>query len=262
MSYFQLKQYQRAVPLLKHFLEEAQHPEETQEARMALLLVYEKQKDWDSLLGLAAETDKTTLFQENRALLKLLWARALVEKGETKGARQVLQDAAPYMETGTGFSQHPFEKDKDLWGRYYFTSLLLKKSECDLTPKAIGHGKTQKYLYGPWLDSSVDCYRTWLGNIKDGLLKSESPWAEPALNTLRVSVQRFGDQVHHYLGLEQKHLVARRQLNSLARENLYRLLNKVDETMKDFKNQSVIEPDLAPLRKQLDLLLVSLASPF
>jgi TolA-binding protein len=82
MCYYRGGQYAPATDRLRAFLKGERNGEMAQDARLALLTIYERTQRWDDLLGLAAETDPLPLFQDNRAFLKLLWARALEAKGE------------------------------------------------------------------------------------------------------------------------------------------------------------------------------------
>jgi tetratricopeptide (TPR) repeat protein len=260
MSLFQRKEFPEATSELESFLKSEANLSESQEARIALLSIFEQTRQWDRLLGLAAETDKLTLFQDKRAFLKLVWARALKEKGETKGAKAVLKDASQYLDGHSAKrSNGGPDLDRDLWGRYYYTSFLLESEDCRTTPKEIGSGKTKKRLYQPWLESSVDCYRRALDHIAKDL--GESSWSPLALAELERSLAVFGESIQAYLRREKANLSARRTLESLARQNLYRLLSKIEEIKKFFENQGLETEPLELIRKRIDLLLVSLARP-
>ncbi len=249
MSFFRLKKYAEAASALENFLQKRTGHSQNQDARMALLEIYEQQAQWDKVLGLAAETEPLTLYQNNRAYLKLVWARALKEKGEFKGAKAVLQDATAYMEN---------QNADDLWGRYHYTSLMLEKESCsNSTPKTIG----KKVLYEPWLDATVDCYRRLIGNLTQELLGKESAWSDLATQQLDQALASLGSQLRVFLQKEKPRLQNYRKLNDLSRQNLYRLMGKVDESLKNFKNQGITSPHLELIRKRIDLLLVSLVSP-
>jgi hypothetical protein len=259
MSLYQSKQFPEATAELESFLKSESNASESQEARVALLSIYEKTRQWDRVLGLAAETDKLTLFQDKRAFLKLVWAQALQAKGEIKGAKAVLKDAAQYLDGHSAKRSTGPDLDKDLWGRFYYTTFLLKAEDCRTVPKEIGSGKTKKRLYQPWLESSVDCYRYSLDQITRDL--GESGWSAQALAELERSIVAFGEKIQSYLNLEKGRLETRRALEGQARQNLYRLLSKTEDTIKFFKNQGLEAAPLESLRKRIDLLLVSLARP-
>lgn len=259
MSLFQAKQFPEARLELENFLKSEPNSSESQEARVALLSIYEQTREWDKVLGLAAETDKLTLFQDKRAFLKLVWAQALQAKGEFKGAKAVLKDAAQYLDGHSAKRGNGPDLDKDLWGRFYYTTFILKLEDCRTSPKEIGNGKSKRRLYLPWLESSVDCYRYSLDQIERDL--SESGWLTPAFAELEKSIRSFGDQIQSYINQEKGRLETRRGLEGQARQNLYRLLSKTEDTIKIFKNQGLETEPLEALRKRIDLLLVSLARP-
>jgi tetratricopeptide (TPR) repeat protein len=261
MSLFQKGDYHDAIPYLESFLKSATERREGQEARIALLSIFERLGRWESVLGMAAETDKLSLFQDHRAFLKLVWARALQEKGEARGARAVLKDASQYLDGyGAGKSRGP-SLDGDLWGRFHFTSLLVEISRCASTsPKEIGSGNSRRRLYEPWLDATVDCYRQAVDKLVQDLLRRESPWSEAAVLRLDGSLEALGQKLQGYLKQEVGRLERRRALEGLSRRQLYRLLGKLDESEKSLKNQTIIERPLSPLRKRIDLLLVSLSA--
>lgn len=259
MSLFQAKQFPEATVELEAFLKSEANLSESQEARVALLSIYEKTRQWDRVLGLAAETDRLTLFQDKRAFLKLVWARALQEKGEIKGAKAVLKDASQYLDGHSAKRSNSPDLDKDLWGRYYYTTFLLSLEDCRVSPKEIGAGKAKKRLYQPWLESTVDCYRRTLDQITRNL--SESGWTPLSIAELDRAVGSFGENIQSYITQEKNRLSVRRALEGLARQNLYRLLSKTEESINFFKNQGLEEDQLELLRKRIDLLLVSLARP-
>lgn len=255
MSLYHKQEYREASAQLSDFLRRRTLRSQDQDARIALLSIHERQGEWDQLLGLAAETDQLTLFQNNRAFLKLLWARALREKGEVKGARVVLDDAQQYLDGQAVQGLKGPDSDRDLWGRYYFTRLLLSESDCEaLSPRKSG----RKTLYAAWVEGSVDCYRRMVDDLSRELLKKESTWTTPALQNLEASVVAFVEQIRGYLKNE-KSLNEKRALQDDSRQHLYRLLGKIDESMKDFKIQGLNDRALESLRKRIDLLIVSLS---
>jgi tetratricopeptide (TPR) repeat protein len=259
MSLYQTQQFPEATAELENFLKSESNVSESQDARVALLSIYEKTRQWDRLLGLAAETDKLTLFQDKRAFLKLVWAQALQAKGEYKGAKAVLKDAAQYLDGHSAKRSNGPDLDKDLWGRYHYTNFLLSTEDCRRSPKEVGSGKGKKRLYQPWLESTVDCYRYSLDQIAREL--GESGWSPLAFAELERSIGSFGENIQNFMKLEKARLENRRALEGLARQNLYRLLSKTEDTIKIFKNQGLDPTPLDSIRKRIDLLLVSLARP-
>lgn len=282
MSRFRLGEFEAAARELEAFLRAAQGRQEAQDARLTLLLADEKLGRWKEATALSAETDKLTLFQYNRALLKLLWARALREQGELQGARAVLEDSAAYLDKVGKEESRPIpfysNPEQDLWGRYHFTATLIKTKECALLgPKNIGKpgkGKKKgqekespaarpnnKFLYAPWLEAETDCLRTAVKTASEELFARESPWAPPAGESLLEGVNAFGSEISQHLKAEAARLESHRALQKAARENLYRLLGTVDEHLKNFKDRGISSPRLDDLRKQLDRLLVSISGP-
>lgn len=266
MTRYRLGEYGPAATELETFLRAQPGRQEAQDARLALLLAYEKLGRWKDSTALAAETDKLTLFQYNRALLKLLWARALRELGELQGARAVLDDSAAYLDrVGKEESRAiPFyaNPDEDLWGRFHFTSVLIKTRECGLSePKEVPRSKPVKKLYQPWLESRTDCLRAALRTATQELFVRESPWSEKAADALGQAVEAHGRKLAALLKAEAKKLEVHARLQKEAREELYRLLGPVDEDLKDFKNRGISGQPLESLRKQIDRLLVSISEP-
>lgn len=264
MSRYRLAQYEPAALELESFLRAQPSRQESQEARLALLLSLEKLKRWKDSTALAAETDKLTLFQYNRALLKLLWARALRELGELQGAKAVLDDSAAYLDKvdkdegrAIPYFSNP---DQDLWGRHHFTAVLIKTWECSrFKPKETG--KAKQKLYGPWLEAETDCFRSTLDTASQELFARESPWAEEAVADISRGVDAFGAEILGALKLEKKKLERHQALQKAAREHLYRLLGTLDEHLKNFKNRGINGAPLIELRKQIDRLLVSISRP-
>ncbi len=265
MGHFRLKQFEAATKELEAFLRSQNSGREGQEARLALLLAYEKLSRWKSSAALAAETDKMTLFHYNRALLKLLWARALREVGEIQGAKAVLEDSAAYLDKVSGEEGRagPYyaNPDQDLWGRYYFTSLLLKARDCtDLNPKKVKSGKAESYLYTAWIEAESDCLSAAVRFASQELFAKESSWGQEAVNALSGSIDNFGSKVKEHSRLLAKHLSKQAALKKESLEGLYRVLGTVDDQIKNFKDREVTPEPLEQLRKQIDPLLVSISS--
>jgi tetratricopeptide (TPR) repeat protein len=114
MSHFRLGHFDVAARELEAFVHASGGRLEAQDARIVLLLAYEKLARWKDASSLAMESDKLTLFQNNRAVLKLVWARALREQGEQLGAKTALDEALPYLDqTGTDDASQAFFADPD-----------------------------------------------------------------------------------------------------------------------------------------------------
>lgn len=269
MSHFRLGHFPEASSELEAFLRARTTRAEVQEARLSLLLTYENLGEWKKASSLAAETDKMTLYQSNRALTKLVWARALREQGELLGAKAVLEDALPYLDKlgedeKLSSSSHS-NPDQDLWGRYHFTAILVKEMECNqLGPKELP-GKTKKAranrLYAPWLESVTDCLRSTVDTASEELFSRESPWGPRAEQTILHGVLGLAEKVQGFLSKEASVLAKHRSLQKVAREQFYRLLSSVDENLKIFKKRGVNSTALESLRKQIDRLLVAFSSP-
>ena len=256
MSHYQLKQYPQALEQLELFLQSRSPERETQEAKLTVLSIYERTAQWDKLLGLAVELDKLSLFQDNRAHLKLVWARALREKGELRSAKATLKEAFNYLDNQEFGKNRSSDPEMDLWGRFHRTDLLLQLDDCkNLQPKEVG----KKTLFEPWLSASVDCFRKSLRFYSNELLVPESSWAEAATGDVINALDQFGQRVITFQN--SKPLALKRQIEKEARQNLYRLLSQVDEDIKSLKNQTINSDSLLQVRKKLDLLLVSFPNP-
>lgn len=257
MSLYRLGQHPEAERQLKLFLKGANS--NNQEARLALLSVYERTQQWDRAVALAAETDQLTLFQDNRALVKLIWAQALKEKGERGGARAVLKEAAPYLDTQA--ASRGGDPDRDLSGRFQYTTQTLDQQDCaTLRPKELpGSGRQKRRLYSAWLDAATDCLRKSVRDSRAELFSRESPWATATTNALEAAVASFGSTIQMYLKQEHGRLEERRKLQVAARQGLYRLLSEVDAALTQLKSEGFQGPSYENLRKRIDLLLVSLS---
>lgn len=261
MSYYRTKRDAEAAQYLESFLRKNGPISEQQEARLTLLLTYERQGAWDKLLALASETDKLNLFQENRALLRLLWARALVAKGELKGARAVLKESEPFLDVieSTDGYLHP-EPNADLVGRKSYTSVLLKTAECERrNPREVKQGKRTKRLYANWLEDVGTCLREATSEGIE-LVRSESLWTQPALERLGASFEEFTAKIRSYQQKESGQLAEKNGLRIAARRQLYRLLGPIDDSLKNLQNQGLAVDSLNQLRKRTDALLVSLSA--
>jgi len=263
MSHYKLGEYERAVNELQAFLRSGSQRQEAQDGRLTLLLAFEKLARWKESSSLSSETDKLSLFQNNRALLKLIWARALVEQGELMGAKSVLENAVAYLDNvGTEEGKNlPFysNPDQDLWGRYHFTAVLLEAGACNVNnPKEVGKNKK---LYAPWLESVTDCLRKTFTHASNEIFLKESAWTDKAHASLSTAVEAFGKKIQLHLSKEAKVLAKQQSLKKSAAEALYRLLGTLDENLKNLKNQGVNASPLEQLRKQIDHLLVAVSNP-
>lgn len=264
MSHFHLKENDRAIAFLNQFVNQNKNSArlEDQEARITLLLAYESTGQWDQITSLASDTDKLNLFQENRALMKLVWARALREKGELMGARAVLKDASSFLENmpDSGVDRSLIhEPNRDTWGRYYFTMMFNQEKECaDLTPREFKKGKSSTFLYAPWLEGETDCLKSIIRTGSDQIFRQESPWSEQALEVIERSLLKFEEKIHAALRRESKKLPVKIELQKESRKQLYRLMSQVEDSLKNFKIQGVKAQPLEQLRKRIDLLIVSL----
>lgn len=265
MSHFRLGELTRSVEELEGFLRSGSPRTQSQEARITLLLAFEKLERWKESAALSAETDKLTLFHHNRTLLKLLWARALIERGEVTGAKAVLEDSAAFLDKITEEEDAPVHArpDRDLWGRYHFTQVLLEARECALTqPKELAQkGTAKKRLYVPWMESVTDCLRAALTHASKELFAKESLWGEKAEPTLSAAVEDFGQRIQRYLKQEAGMIERHRSLHKSARESLYRLLGTLDQHLISLRSRGASTHALDKLRKQIDRLLVSVSGP-
>lgn len=281
MSQYRLKHFETAAGELESFVRAGGDRQESQDARVTLLLACEKLGRWKDAASLAMETDKATLFQYNRALLKLVWARALREQGEILGARTALDEAQPFLDkVGTDDGGQPYyaDPDQDLWGRFHYTAILVQESECTkLMPRDLagpapepegkeGSSKKKKkraprLLYAPWLESVADCQRQAIVRAADDLFERESPWGAPSLAAIQQGLDAFATKIQIYLRGEVAALERHRALQKSARENLYRILEATEVKLKYFKDHELNSEPLESLRKHLDRLLVQGSSP-
>jgi len=262
MCYYQAGQYAPATDRLRYFLRGERNGEMAQDARLALLTIYEREQRWDELLGLAAETDPLPLFQDNRAFLKLLWARALEAKGERKGAAKVLGEAEQYLAGDPSAAARSPDPDRDLWGRFHYLKLLLRLNECASSePRAVGGKKGSQRLYPAWADASVDCLRGSLTFLEKELLLRDSTWGKAGTLAFVKGTENFGDRLKSYFAQEKSRLVQQRILQGASRTNLYRLQSALDESASRLRSQGLSTNSLDALRKRIDLLLLSLSSP-
>ncbi|MGZ3693140.1 MAG: tetratricopeptide repeat protein [Bdellovibrionota bacterium] len=263
MSYFNAGFNREAAAYLERFLQVGQNLRESQDARMALLLIYERLNEWPRALGLAAETEHSTLFQNNRALLKLIWARALIETNEVLGAKAQLKDATQYLDLTSGEDRTVLsESERDVWGRYHFTSLLVQERECQaLNPQKAGSGKRAKTLYTNWLEGSIDCVRQAITEASNEIFIRESAWSVPSYSSLERSMDNLAAKIRQFLESENKVLSNKQALKKAAQAQLYRLITELDKNIKVFKIREVNSQYLESLRKRVDLLLVSISRP-
>lgn len=262
MSYFRLGRDKEGVPQLEAFLKKSGPVGEQQDARVSLILAYERLQQWDKVVALAAESNKQNLFQENRALVYLVWARALREKGELQGAQAALKEGEQLMQSSSSEPRINSDPNLDLQGRLQFTASHLQTEECQRTqPKEVKSGKKSvKRLYRAWLESESECIRKSLGSATE-LVRLDSPWTAPALQSVDTALVRFTDKIRAFMTQEKSRLDQKRELERGARQELYRLLGAVDDSVKNLKNQSITTDPLELLRKRLDALLVSLSLP-
>jgi tetratricopeptide (TPR) repeat protein len=262
MSYFRLEKLEEAKNSLNLFLQQNTLHHQNQEARITLLSIYEKQSKWDDLLGLAAEMEKLTLFQNNRAFLKLVWAKALVAKGENKGATLLLKESLQYLDSGDYRPLKSMSPDTDLWGRYYYTQNLLKEQDCISTnPKSVGSGKNKRNLYLPWLENAVDCYASILKDVSENLIQKESNWSDEAMQNINQSFLSFEAKIQSFLKKERPHVEKARALSSQARQNLYRLLGKMDELQANVREKNLNTSSLKAFRTKIDQTITQIAAP-
>lgn len=267
MCYFREDRLPEAESEFEFFL--ASHPEPlfTQDGGMHLLLIFEKEKAWDKLVALAAEFDKTNLYQNNHILLKLLWGNALLEQGELLGARQTLTDALSLLNNQPSLEYEPEmsreNSNSDLWGRYYFTSLKAKLLGCErLSPKEIQTAKKKsEKLYGEWIEASTSCYQDTEKMLLENFLKSQSSWLASAFSVYSASLDIYGPKLAKMFFQDETHLQAQRDLTAKARQSFYELLHFTEEASKEYENQPLAMQHLNGLQKQFDRLIYSLALP-
>ena len=243
LSHFHLGQYQEAALELENFLRITQKKQDRQDALIALLLAYEQLNRWKDASTLSAETDKLTLYHNNRAMLNMVWARALSEQGELVGAKATLEESLPFLEQlSAENNERPLysNPEEDLWGRYHFTSILLKGAECrEIEPRTLeeaakksigkkGKAKAPRRLYRAWLESRTDCLLKMTSLAGDEVFPHESSWATSTEKAILGGISQFESRIKDFLRAEAPSLDRHRELEKETRENLYRLLNGIE----------------------------------
>ena len=264
MSHFKKSNWAVAQPLLEEYVHQNLSDSNGQEARISLLYIYEKQKNWNTLATLAAETETVNLFQTNRIQQKLLWARALRAQHELQGARIALKEAFTQLQNIPASLSDPYSEDlnEDLWGRYYFTELDIQVETCvSQEPREKKQKKKLSRLYSQWMAGVTDCLRGVLRTANQELFPTESKWSENATVSLEEGIALFVGKIQQFQSSEKENIAQWQSIEKEARQQLYQVFNLVDADLKQFREQSLPTNSLLHLRKQLDLLIVSLSSP-
>ena len=162
--------------------------------------------------------------------------------------------------------------EEDLWGRYHFTSILLKGAECrEIEPRTLeeaakksigkkGKAKAPRRLYRAWLESRTDCLLKMTSLAGDEVFPHESSWATSTEKAILGGISQFESRIKDFLRAEAPSLDRHRELEKETRENLYRLLNGIELQIKKLKNQHLESQHLEAIRKQVDSLIVRISS--
>jgi len=256
MSHFRLNELALAQKNLEFFIQQRLDLHQTQVAKLTLLSIFESEKKWNKILGLAAEMNTLSLFQDSRAYLKLSWARALRENKEHRSALLMLKEARDYLDVTDVSQLRPSQPDQDLWGKYHSTELLLALDECGaLEPKIVG----KESRLETWVDASADCLRRSFSLFSENLVSNDSPWITFAEENYLSSLNSF---FVRYQGLEKKQsLTRRRKLDPLMKSSLYRLHSEMETQKARLKDRSLSLDPIERIRKRIDSLLISLSQP-
>lgn len=256
MSHYRLGAMDAALKELDFFVQQRLDLHQVQEAKLTLLSIFETQKQWSKILGLAAEMNSLSLFQDSRAYLKLSWARALRENKEHRSALQMLKEAKDYLDPSDISQLRSSQPDQDLWGKYHSTELLLSLDECGaLQPKRVGN----EIRIETWLDYSADCFRKSLRLLAENLVSTDSPWIPFAEENFQAELNRFFSRFQE---MEKNlPLTRRRKLNPVMKSSLYRLYTEIESQSAKLKDRSLSLEPIERIRKRIDTLLSSLSQP-
>ncbi len=263
MSYFHLDDRANAIAQLERLLKANPDPLLEQDAELNLLYLYEKDKSWNKVNGLAAELDKKNLYQNNRILVKLIWANSLLDQNELLGGKEILASAESILNNQPPESAEQDlgkeDSNHDLWGRYHFTELKSALRSC-----AALQAKTQKKalpLYSGWLDATESCYLESMHLLIDKLGKSESSWLGSSAQLLYSALDTHCGKIRTLLSDNKLPLKLRHQLETKIRENFYGFLHLSEQSNLNFENQGLTREPLKQLQRQIDHLIYSLALP-
>jgi hypothetical protein len=263
MSYSHLNDQANAIVQLKRLLKTNSDPLLEQDAEINLLFLFEKQKSWSELNSLAAELDKKNLYQNNRILVKLLWANSLLEQGELLGGKEILSNAESLLN-----NQPPESADQDLgkedsnldlWGRYHFTELKYSLRSCNALEAQAR--KKNIPLYAGWLDATESCFSKSMHLLVDRLAKPESSWLLSASQLTFSGLETHSEKIRTLLGNSKLPLKVRHELETKIRENFYGFLHLLEQSNLNFENQGLTREPLKQLQRQVDHLIYSLALP-
>lgn len=202
MSHFQLSHLDGAISYLKKFLAGNGKRSEADDARIALLLAYEKKGAWSEITAVAGEMQESFTNAEDRILLRLVWAEALVRQGEYPGARQILRDAE------TGMGNIPFtgldadltaSAGEDLQGRFAWLKTKSELAECSdrypMNPDAPAKKGAKKKEKGPnlahRLEGKSECLEKALARSLENYAFFTPAWSGQIADTLRQGLESF-----------------------------------------------------------------------
>ncbi|MCO5143066.1 MAG: hypothetical protein M9962_08255 [Oligoflexia bacterium] len=261
MTYFYLNNYPASEASLLNYLKQVNSGTHSIEAKLTLLKVYESTKQWDKILGQVAELRKTQLYHDNKALLLLIWTRSLLETNEINGAKQLLSESEQTVQQFPPKSNTyaAIGKNQDLWGRFYFTKLMLNKKLCNQEPKRT-NDKTKAWLFDNWLEGESECLKNGL-NILTQIYELDSQWQNESTEMWKSSLEAFFLKISNYRLKNKLGLNERRKLTTAARKSLYLLSSECDKIAKTIEFQNVNSQPLKQIQKRIETLLLSLSSP-
>jgi len=270
MSFMQLNKPEKAIPYLESFIKNNAKLAKAQEARMALLICFESTKNWTALSAMASEIEKFSLYTENRTLLHLLWAEALLEQNELLGAKKNLAVAASLMNnmpvhSDSYLSAELNRSNEDLYGRYIWTNARFNVLECTrLKPQEQSKkSKNKKHFFEIWIQAKSDCLqKTMLETLN--VYQSLSPrWAE---NTVKIYTQACNDFIKTPQWLvENKYISnqkeAKQMLKNKLRISFYNFSSLWGGFLKNFQYQTLNRDYLEKIIKHIESLIYELSLP-
>ena len=263
MTYYRLRNWAKASEFLEAFNRVKTEGAVSKESRVALMVCYENQQKWQQATALASEIDTMNLYQDNQFLVKLIWARALSEQGEILGAKTILKDTFQQM-SNFPMSENPDllqqDTESDLWGRYYFVSILINEKECEsIQPKEI-KGKKPKFLFDNWFEAENECVKRALKEGSLDLFRSDKAFSHPAAALIEKALESYAAKSNQFAA-KQANIEAKRQIANNARQHFYQVMGYVDELQKNLKIQELESPHLKQIRTRIDYLILSISSP-
>ncbi|NUM88702.1 MAG: hypothetical protein HUU37_05825 [Bdellovibrionales bacterium] len=259
MSHFHLGKLDDALTHLRQYLQANPVPgQESQEARVTLLRIHESRSDWPAIATLAAETDRLSLYQQNRALVKLLWAEALYQQKEYAGARSAASDAETILASLPQTEGDHFDPRGALWSRHRWLQLVLDGHSCsDLTVARTG----KKIHLEQWVDGYGECLERSVKRYVAEISQLPARWAEKTNAHMVRSFEVYRQRLEEELRALRPPLARQRALEGSARRAFHRILDQLNQGLKNFENQPDARESVERLLKSTEGLLHRFSLP-